>query len=81
MAGSKPHSIFIVVDLPQPLDAEETEDLAPLDPEANVIDRGETAEPLGQAVRLDEPPHRPPAGRGGITISLWPLRFSSGRGR
>ena len=34
--------------------AEEAEDLAPLDPEADVIDRDEVAEPLGQAVRLDD---------------------------
>ena len=34
--------------------AEEAVDLPPLDPEVDVIDRGETAEPLGQAVRLDD---------------------------
>ena len=33
--------------------AEEAEDLAALDAEAHVIDGGEVAEPLGQAVRLD----------------------------
>ena len=34
--------------------AEEAEDLPALDPEADVIDRGEVAEPLGQVVRLDD---------------------------
>ena len=57
--------------------AEEAEDLPPLDPEADVIDRDEIAEPLGQAVRLDD--HLLVARRrGGITTSRCPLRFSSG---
>ena len=34
--------------------AEEAVDLPPLDPEVDVIDRRETAEPLGQVVRLDD---------------------------
>ena len=34
--------------------AEEAEDLPPLDPDVDVIDRDEIAEPLGQAVRLDD---------------------------
>ena len=57
--------------------AEESEDLAALDPELDMVDGGEGAELLGQAVRLDR---RRPARRlrtGAITGSLWPSRASS----
>ena len=67
--GSRPVSIFIVVVLPQPFEPEEAEDLAPLDGEAHLIDRGEVAEAAGQVARGDHRLVVEHPARGGICES------------
>jgi len=57
---------------------EKAEDLAALNAQADVVDGDETVETHGQAWASIAISRAPLLVHGGITMSLWPLRFSSG---
>ncbi|SUG96910.1 Uncharacterised protein [Salmonella enterica subsp. enterica] len=53
LAGSRPVSIFMVVDLPQPFETEEAKNLAARNTEINMVNRDELTEAHGQIFRLN----------------------------
>ena len=68
---TRPSSIRSVVVLPAPFGPEEAGDPARRDREAEVVDGGQRAEPLGQPRELDGHAHGGRSCHGGMSVTFW----------